>query len=40
VDGVLAFCRSLGLETVGVVPSALLGPKGNQEFLAYFKRGA
>jgi 23S rRNA (cytidine1920-2'-O)/16S rRNA (cytidine1409-2'-O)-methyltransferase len=40
VDGVLAFCRDLGLELVGVAPSALLGPKGNQEFLAYFKRGA
>jgi 23S rRNA (cytidine1920-2'-O)/16S rRNA (cytidine1409-2'-O)-methyltransferase len=40
VDGVLAFCRDLGLELVGVAPSALLGPKGNQEYLAYLKRGA
>ncbi|MDR3641136.1 MAG: TlyA family RNA methyltransferase [Humidesulfovibrio sp.] len=40
VDSVLAFCRDLGLEEAGVVPSALLGPKGNQEYLAYFKRAA
>ncbi len=39
VDGVVAFCgNDLGLTLVGVVPSALLGPKGNQEYLAYFKR--
>ena len=37
---VLDFCRdSLGLRLVGVVPSDLLGPKGNQEYLAYLKRG-
>jgi hypothetical protein len=24
---------------VGVAPSALLGPKGNQEYLAFLKRG-
>lgn len=36
---VLDFCRDeLGLTLVGVVPSALLGPKGNQEYLAYLKR--
>jgi Predicted rRNA methylase len=38
VDSVLAFCRDQGLDAVGVVPSALLGPKGNQEYLAYFRR--
>ncbi|MDQ7834217.1 MAG: TlyA family RNA methyltransferase [Humidesulfovibrio sp.] len=39
VDGVVAFCRdTLGLTHVGTAPSTLLGPKGNQEFLAYFKR--
>jgi 23S rRNA (cytidine1920-2'-O)/16S rRNA (cytidine1409-2'-O)-methyltransferase len=37
---VLDFCRdTLGLHLVGVVPSDLLGPKGNQEYLAYLKRG-
>jgi len=40
VDGVLDFCTGeLGLRLVGVAPSALLGPKGNQEFLAYLRRG-
>jgi len=40
VDAVLAFCRDeLGLTLVGVVPSDLLGPKGNQEYLAYLRRG-
>ncbi|MDO9082561.1 MAG: TlyA family RNA methyltransferase [Humidesulfovibrio sp.] len=39
VEHVLAFCRdTLGLTLVGVAPSALLGPKGNQEYLAYLKR--
>jgi 23S rRNA (cytidine1920-2'-O)/16S rRNA (cytidine1409-2'-O)-methyltransferase len=38
VDGVLAFCRGLGLEPAGVVPSALLGPKGNQEYVAWLRR--
>jgi 23S rRNA (cytidine1920-2'-O)/16S rRNA (cytidine1409-2'-O)-methyltransferase len=40
VDTIVAFCRdTLKLSLVGVVPSALLGPKGNQEYLAYFRRG-
>ena len=39
VDSVLAFCHELGLSLIGVVPSALLGPKGNQEYLAYLRRG-
>jgi 23S rRNA (cytidine1920-2'-O)/16S rRNA (cytidine1409-2'-O)-methyltransferase len=40
VDAVLAFCRDeLGLTLVGVVASDLLGPKGNQEYLAYLRRG-
>ena len=39
VEHVLAFCRdTLGLALVGVEPSSLLGPKGNQEFLAYLRR--
>lgn len=39
VDDVLAFCRnSLGLACAGVVPSAIKGPKGNQEYLACLER--
>lgn len=39
VDEVSAFCRDeLGLESLGVVPSKIKGPKGNQEYLAWFRR--
>jgi len=39
VDIVTNFCRDeLGLNIEGVVPSKILGPKGNQEFMAYMKR--
>ena len=39
VDKVTAFCTGeLGLTLRGCVPSAILGPKGNQEFMAYFVR--
>jgi 23S rRNA (cytidine1920-2'-O)/16S rRNA (cytidine1409-2'-O)-methyltransferase len=39
VDMVTAFCREeLGLSIEGVVPSKILGPKGNQEYLAYMKK--
>ena len=39
VERVLAFCKAeLGLTLVGVEPSSLLGPKGNQEYLAVFRR--
>ncbi|MBU1041525.1 MAG: TlyA family RNA methyltransferase [Proteobacteria bacterium] len=39
LDGVVAFCRdTLGLTLVGTAPSSLLGPKGNQEYVAFFKR--
>ena len=38
VDDVLAFARgTLGLEALGVVPAQIKGPKGNQEYLAYFR---
>ena len=41
VDTVTAFCRdTLGLEPKGVVPSRILGPKGNQEYLSWFVAGA
>lgn len=39
VDQVLEFClQCLHLACKGVVPSALKGPKGNQEYLALFER--
>jgi 23S rRNA (cytidine1920-2'-O)/16S rRNA (cytidine1409-2'-O)-methyltransferase len=38
VDKVTGFAvRELGWEPAGVAPAALKGPKGNQEFVAYFK---
>jgi len=38
VDMVTGFCREeLGLTVEGVVPSKILGPKGNQEYLAHLK---
>ncbi len=38
VDAVTAFCRDeLGLAPKGLVPSRILGPKGNQEYLAWFQ---
>ena len=40
VDRVRTFCESeLGLRCFGVVPAAIRGPKGNQEYLACFQRG-
>ena len=37
IDKVVNFCRdNLSLSFEGVVPSAILGPKGNQEYLALF----
>lgn len=40
VDKVTNFCaRDLGLTLRGLAPSAILGPKGNQEYLAVFCRG-
>lgn len=37
VDKILTFCREeLKLECKGIVPSAIKGPKGNQEYLAWF----
>jgi 23S rRNA (cytidine1920-2'-O)/16S rRNA (cytidine1409-2'-O)-methyltransferase len=39
VDRVRAFCEAeLGLRCLGVVPAAIRGPKGNQEYLACFRR--
>jgi len=38
VDMIEAFGRSVDLKTIGVTPSAIKGPKGNQEYLIYFER--
>ena len=35
IDGIVAFCDGLGLQSSGVVPSPVLGPKGNREFLIH-----
>lgn len=39
VENVVSFCHSnLGLSCAGVVPAAIKGPKGNQEYMALFER--
>ncbi len=40
IDRVIEFCVNvMGLEMIGVVASKIKGPKGNQEYLAYFRYG-
>ncbi|MBO4313118.1 MAG: TlyA family RNA methyltransferase [Desulfovibrio sp.] len=40
VDKIVTFCENgLGLSCEGVLPAAIKGPKGNQEFMALFRRG-
>ena len=39
IDKITQFaCSELGLRACGVVPSTIKGPKGNQEFIAYFTK--
>lgn len=39
VNKILVFAKEeLGLENLGVVPAAIKGPKGNQEYMALFRR--
>ena len=39
VNKILVFSKEeLGLENLGVVPAAIKGPKGNQEYMALFRR--
>ncbi len=39
IDKIVDFCKKqLQLHFVGIVPSAILGPKGNQEYLALFEK--
>ncbi len=41
IDKVVNFCKdTLELEFHGIVPSAIKGPKGNQEYLAYWSKNA
>ena len=41
VDKIVTFCTGeLGLEAKGVLPAAIKGPKGNQEYMALFRRPA
>jgi 23S rRNA (cytidine1920-2'-O)/16S rRNA (cytidine1409-2'-O)-methyltransferase len=35
IDEIVIFCRTLGLESLGITPSPILGPKGNKEFLIH-----
>ena len=38
VDKVVTFCREeLQLTLIGVVPSTIKGPKGNQEYMAVWR---
>jgi 23S rRNA (cytidine1920-2'-O)/16S rRNA (cytidine1409-2'-O)-methyltransferase len=36
---ILGFARTINLGVMGCTPSPILGPAGNREFLAYFRRG-
>ena len=38
VDKVLHFCEKIGLEFQGVIPAMIKGPKGNQEYLACWRK--
>jgi 23S rRNA (cytidine1920-2'-O)/16S rRNA (cytidine1409-2'-O)-methyltransferase len=38
IEGITEFCRKVGLKVLGVTPSPLRGPKGNQEFFIYLER--
>ena len=39
VDKILGFCaQELALESLGVLPAAIKGPKGNQEYMALFRK--
>lgn len=40
IDDIMDFCKELGLESRGVTPSPILGPKGNREFLTHLVSGA
>jgi 23S rRNA (cytidine1920-2'-O)/16S rRNA (cytidine1409-2'-O)-methyltransferase len=35
INEIVGFCKTLGLQSLGIVPSPILGPKGNKEFLIH-----
>lgn len=35
ITGIIDFCKTLKLQSCGVIPSPILGPKGNKEFLIH-----
>lgn len=35
ISEIVVFCKTFGLQSRGVTPSPILGPKGNKEFLIY-----
>lgn len=35
INGIIDFCKTLKLQSCGVTPSPILGPKGNKEFLIH-----
>jgi 23S rRNA (cytidine1920-2'-O)/16S rRNA (cytidine1409-2'-O)-methyltransferase len=35
IDEISSFCENLGLKKYGIIPSPILGPRGNKEFLIY-----
>ena len=37
IDLIESFGRTVDLQTIGVTPSSIKGPKGNQEYLIYFR---
>lgn len=39
LESLVEYAKGLGLSTLGLVPSPLLGPAGNVEFFAYWARG-
>lgn len=38
VEKIISFAKTLGVHIEGVIPSPILGHKGNQEFLVYMKK--
>jgi 23S rRNA (cytidine1920-2'-O)/16S rRNA (cytidine1409-2'-O)-methyltransferase len=40
IDGLAGFFEGNGWNVAGCIPSPILGPKGNREFLIYMKRGS
>lgn len=38
VDKITAFAATIGLNLLGVLPAAIKGPKGNQEYMAVWKK--